>query len=232
MGAISPHELIALLSHEIRSPLAYIMASAELLLDEDLDAGQRNELLRNVRSHAGRLGRLLENLLDAERLAHGEGEVEREPLALGPLAKRLVADVQARSGGRTITLRCPKNLPLVWGDEIKTEIILENLLSNAIKYSPAESPISVQIETLQDGGVVVSVSDEGIGIPSQHLTSVFDLYRRLGQSGSTPGHGIGLYVSKVFVEAQGGNIWVRSKQGVGSTFSFTLPRFQEAWGDD
>ncbi|MHB0856416.1 MAG: sensor histidine kinase [Anaerolineae bacterium] len=223
------YDLVGLLSHEIRSPLAVIIACTELLLDEDLNVAEREELLRSVQSQARQLGRLMENLLDAERLVQGAFEVQREPLTLGSLVRRTISALEARADGHPISLSLPQHLPFVWGDETMVEIVLANLLSNAIKYSAPGSSIHVHIEASSAHEVVVSVRDEGVGIPPDQAEHVFGRFRRGTSLGShkQPGHGLGLYISQVFVEAQGGRIWLESEPGAGSTFFFSLPRLQE-----
>jgi signal transduction histidine kinase len=116
-----------------------------------------------------------------------------------------------------------ETMPVVMGDPIRIERILYNLVENAAKYSPRGSEISINVEC-QKNAVAVSVRDQGIGIPSERIAELFEPFQRLvDHSESTKGLGLGLVVVKRLVEAHGGKISVQSEQGIGSTFSFTLP---------
>ena len=132
-----------------------------------------------------------------------------------------------------IALQIPDDLPFVMADQSKVEIVVNNLVTNAINYSPDGGRILIKVETPTDGFVTVSVIDEGIGIPDELVERVFERFYRIDTSDGRQvyGHGLGLYISKRLVELQGGQIWVRSKEGRGSCFSFTLSIVDRDEGD-
>jgi signal transduction histidine kinase len=120
-------------------------------------------------------------------------------------------------------------LPPVWADQDRIEEVLTNLLDNAIKYSPDGGLISIDAEA-QDDAVIISVSDQGLGIPPRELDKIFEKFHRVerGDARVTYGYGLGLYISKKLVEAHGGEMWVESTPGKGSRFSLSLPAASRA----
>lgn len=151
--------------------------------------------------------------------------VSREPVTLAPILKRIVRLAQAETKQHKLIVKLPKRLPFVLADHGKVEIVVNNLVTNAISYSPHGGRILVKVEGPSDGELVVSVIDEGVGIPEEHLDKVFSRFYRVDTSDGRRvyGHGLGLYISKRLVELQGGRIWVRSRERQGSCFSFSLP---------
>jgi two-component system, NtrC family, sensor histidine kinase KinB len=129
------------------------------------------------------------------------------------------------SGGAHGGGHWPKNaeaLPPVLTDASVLERVLVNLITNALKYSPEDKPVVVGVEARQDAAVV-SVRDQGVGIPAAEMPLLFERYYRARSAEQREGLGLGLYIARLIVEAQGGNLWVESEKGKGSTFSFTLP---------
>ncbi|MHB1415612.1 MAG: sensor histidine kinase, partial [Chloroflexota bacterium] len=136
----------------------------------------------------------------------------------------LAQRMSAAEGAERIVVEAPEGLPPVLADEDLVERIMENLLSNAVKYSPPDTQVTVRLAA-RDGEVVTSVEDHGFGIPVEELPHIFERYRRADEARQSrrEGLGLGLYIVKGLVEVHGGRIWVESKAGRGSTFTFTLP---------
>jgi len=221
-------EFISMVSHELRSPLANINASADLMLQTDLDDALKREMLEIICSQSTLLAEFVEDILDAARLEEGKLQLHLEPVALLPLIKGLVDSFRARTSKHRFEVLALERLPLVLADESKVEVILGNLLENAIGYSPQGGTITVQAREQAGEGVVVTVADEGIGIPPEHQERLFQRFYRVDASDAREvyGHGLGLYITRKLVEAQGGRIWLESEVGKGSRFSFTLPRLE------
>jgi signal transduction histidine kinase len=123
---------------------------------------------------------------------------------------------------KRITLKIPDGMLTIEADQERLERVVLNLLSNALKYSPSEKSVEIEVQ-LNAGGLQVAVRDQGEGIASEHLPRLFQRFARVQGTSGTEGIGLGLYISRVLVEAHGGKIWAESEPGKGSTFCFTLP---------
>ncbi len=221
-------DFLSMISHELRSPLASINASAELLRRRP-DGPRSAELLELIQRQTLRLGSFLEDLLNVSRLDEGALELRLEPLPLLPLLSHVIAMAQATTNIHALQLKSEEDIPLVMADPRKVEVVVVNLLRNAINYSPAGGVVTVEVCRQGDEKVAVSVEDQGIGIPTDQLDRVFDRFARLGNdyADAVQGHGLGLYIARGIVEQHGGSIWAESRMGEGSRFSFTLPTFRE-----
>ena len=218
----SAMDIIATVSHELRSPLTSIKGYTSLLLNrwDRLDDGQKQEMLGQVQRDADRVTRLITELLDISRLATGQLHLRREMVSLPDLASAVVATVAMTYPELTAELDFPADFPEVWVDCDKILQVLTNLVENAAKYAePAGLRI---IGTVTDHHVVVSVHDRGAGIPEADLPRVFQRFfqRDLGRPSGT---GLGLWISRGLVEAHDGRLSATSIEGEGSTFTFTLP---------
>ncbi|MCS7177937.1 MAG: ATP-binding protein [Anaerolineae bacterium] len=218
---------VSVVSHELKTPVATILGYAETLArpDAQWDTETVRELAGVIREEAQRLDRLITDLLDASRIQAGALPLKREEVDLEMLAHRVVHRFQSQTDRHDIAVRFPSNFPLVVGDPLRLEQVLNNLVSNAIKYSPEGGRIRIRGEARPDE-VIVSVSDEGIGIPATEQGRIFDPFYRVDETSvrQAGGVGLGLYLARAIVEAHGGRIWVESEPGKGSTFSFSLPR--------
>ena len=222
-------EMVAMVSHELRSPLANMQTAIELVLTSDFEKDLQREMLNLVRSQCARLASFTEELLDVSQIEAGQIALRCEPVTLWPLIQRIVNIFEAtEQKGRRFQIIGQGELPFAWADSHKVEIILTNLLQNAANHSPEGSTITIEAKSLDNTDIVVSVSDKGEGIAQEHLERIFQPYYRIGNSGSekVPGRGLGLYIVKRLVEMQGGRVWVESEVGKGSHFTFTLPRME------
>lgn len=221
-------DFISLVSHQIRTPLAHIQASAELLISRAWDESFKNDLLQNLHEQSKRLTRLVNQVLEASRLESGQIKQILEPLVLPPLVEQTVNMYQSQLLGHDLQIQFPNTLPIVLGDRTSVEIVLENLIHNAVNYSPAGGTITLSAQTRGDY-VVITVADQGPGIATDQMDSIFQRFHRA----ATPtrqqvsGFGLGLYIAKLLVEAQGGTIGVESEPGQGARFHFTLKTLGE-----
>jgi PAS domain S-box-containing protein len=218
---------VSVISHELKTPVALIKGYADTLMREDAkwDRKTTQESLGVILEETERLNHLIDNLLDASRLQAGALSLEMDQIALDALTERVAARFRTQTDTHEITTRFPDDLPVVEGDAGRLEQVLNNLLSNAIKYSPDGGVIEISGRALPNE-VVVTVSDEGVGIPLDEQPRIFESFFRGARARrqSTPGAGLGLFLVKAIVEAHGGRTWVESNPGKGSAFSFALPR--------
>ena len=220
-------DFLAMVSHELRAPLAAIRGSAVTLLEDarDLDAAERRGFLRIIAEQTGHMRRLVGDLLDAGRIDAGALPLEPEPREVAALVER--ARTAFRGGGRReVRVDLPPDLPPVLADERRVAQVLNNLLSNAARHSPESS--TIHVGAARDGpGVAVWVADEGRGIAPGRLPHLFRRYADAagGDGDRKPaGFGLGLAICKGIVEAHGGRIRAESAgPGLGARFTFTLP---------
>jgi signal transduction histidine kinase len=219
-------QLLSTVSHELRTPLASIKGFATTLLRDDVDWDEesRREFLSIIDEESDRLTELIGNLLDMSRVEAGTLRVEPEPIELAPIIQETAAEFQMMTREHQIQVLLPPILPPVMADPRRARQILRNLVENAIKYSPQGGPITISART-EAGSVQTSVSDQGIGIESQQLDSIFDRFYQVDSASTRKvgGSGLGLSICRAIVEAHGGAIWVESQLGSGSTFYFTFP---------
>ena len=224
---------LSVISHELQTPIAIIKGYAGLYSDETtkLDPVKVREKMQIIEEESDRLSKLVDNLLYASRLQAGGVELNRQPLDVGRLLRRVAQKMAEVSQLHPVSVASlDPELPTVSVDADKIEQVLVNLVENAIKYSPVGGPIILAAEHTS-ADVVVSVSDSGIGIPENERQRIFDRFSRLDSRyvRERKGAGLGLYICKAIVEAHGGHIWVESvgSEG-GSRFRFTLPREEPA----
>lgn len=219
-------EFLGMVSHELRAPLTAIKGSTSLAMGRSfhLDVEQTRELFETIDQQGDELAELVDNLLDITRIEAGALSVKPTPLDLRAVLEEARSTFARGGAGQEIRVELPDDLPVVKADRHRTVQVLINLLNNAAGFSPPEAPITISAQ--RDGQfVVVRVSDRGNGIPKEQLAQVFKKFAQLHEeSGRLSGSGLGLAICKGIVEAQGGRIWADSPgEGLGSTFSFTLP---------
>ena len=242
-------DFVSHVSHEIKSPLASMRETVELLLEGipgELTDGQRRLLELNLKSNR-RLFSMIENLLDLSRMEAGVMEYEMKHQDLVPLIQASVAEFEPLAHEKRLEIRCglPDGPALVPCDGDRIIQVLDNLLGNAVKFSPRDSSIRVSAVHGPDSGIrtpagwaggshadggssefwMVEVSDSGPGIPDPEKEAIFDRYRQVRQGPGTPaqGTGLGLAICRTIVSAHGGTIWVDDNPGGGSCFRFVIP---------
>jgi PAS domain S-box-containing protein len=219
-------DFVSMVSHELRAPLTNINGSLELLLENDGAFRDRSsrEMLQIVREQSARLTRLVQGILNVSRIEAGQLVLQPQAFDALALIERVINAWAARGASNSIERPRAVNLPSVWADRDRTEEVLFNLIDNAIKYSPDGTPVHLDARASGEY-VIVSVSDRGIGIPEEEVAKIFEKFHRVDRRDSVEkyGHGLGLFICRRLIEAQGGQIWVDSVLGEGSTFQFTLP---------
>lgn len=221
-------DLIAMLLHDLQSPLGNVVSALELLKMRaevgDADATQLDLLDIAARS-SGQLQRLIAGLMDINRLETGQPVGQQRPTSLATLVDEAY-DIDEPSFARrgvTLEMHLPADLtPLNVEPNVVTRVLL-NLFDNALKYSGDGGTITVEATPAGDGFVRVSVSDRGVGIPPEFREAIFDKFQRIKRDGGSKGLGLGLAFCRLAVEAHGGRIWVDDAPGGGARFNLTLP---------
>ncbi len=220
-------EFVAMVAHDLRSPMSVISGFADTIHDrwDVLPDAQKLEFLRLISRNTRSLAEFVEDVLQVARMESGELHYEMEPFDARQVVQRIVTDMQVTHPELTLTMAWPEQLPDVLGDVDRNWQILTNLVSNAMKFSDGEPRIEVELRTMAaEGKLAIAVRDNGVGIAVEDLPRLFRRFSRVGPTRRTvSGTGLGLYIVKSMVEAQGGSIWVDSEPGRGSTFTYTLP---------
>jgi signal transduction histidine kinase len=220
----SRRDLVANVSHELKTPIAAIRAHLENILD----GVERSEpeTLAVMLGQVERLGRLVDQLLELSKLESGEVPLRLDALALRPLVDELLAEMAIASAGRRLELsnEVDAELSPVLADRERVHQVLFNLVDNAIRFTPDGGAVAVRARA-EGGSVHVSVADTGTGIASEHLPRLFERFYRVDHARARldGGTGIGLAIARSAVEAHGGTISATSEPGRGSTFTFDLP---------
>ena len=218
-------ELIGNISHEFRTPLAGIKAMVETLTGGAMDDKvAAKDFLTRIDSEVDRLTQLVEELTELSRIETGKAELKKEPIDLNKLVEEVIAQLspQAERQQLSISREFATNLPSVLADKDRVRQVITNLVHNAIKFTPAGGRITITSRALE-GSVVVHIADTGIGIPEEDLPRVFERFYKGDKARAGGGTGMGLAIAKHVIQAHGGSIWVRSEEGEGSTFAFSLP---------
>lgn len=218
-------DLLHIVSHDLRTPLAIIHGYMELL-EEEL---QQRQLAAALSLHTGtidrnvqRMNTMIQDLVEMARLEGHQFTLNLEEVHLQTYVSDLLLRLQQLLPIDRVVLDIPPDLPPVHADYSRLERILLNLLTNAFKYSAEATPVIINASR-QGDEIVMAVRDQGRGIAPEELPLLFQRYYRADGARQTEGIGLGLYITKLLVEAHGGRIWVDSEVGRGSTFSFTLP---------
>jgi len=219
-------DVLRAVSHDLRNPLAVVQGQAQILLrlfDKAGVTGPQRKSAEAILTSAQRMNRMIQDLVDAARQEAGLLKLERQPVDLRATILSLLERLAPTLDTKRIRVVAPADLPRVWADPDRLERILTNLLSNALKYSEPGTEVTVTLNR-RNGEVVTSITDHGPGIPPEELPHLFERYYRGPVARTEPeGLGLGLYITRMLVEAHGGRIWAESQVGVGSTFSFSLP---------
>jgi PAS domain S-box-containing protein len=218
-------ELLAKVSHELRTPLATIKGYSSLLLNYEprLSAEEKRKYLESIDGTTDALTNLVSQLLDVSHLKAGNLKLKKEPSDILKLLEETITEARLRSTGHEIVNGLEPWLPQVNIDAPRIKQVIENLLDNACKYS--KKGTRIVISTSRSGKkLLVSVTDQGIGISENDIDKVFNLMYRTEHVSATnqPGLGLGLAICREIIEAHGGQIWVESQLGKGSTFYFSI----------
>lgn len=232
----SKTEFIANISHDLRTPLTSIKNAVDILLGRK--AGEINEVqdrfLSMAERNVERLRKLINDILDISNIESNRFELACTNMDFKRCIDHVRADLDSLAHAKSISLqsRVEPDLSSTHADAYRIEQVLTNLIENAIKFTAPGGKIAIEVASAKDpgksngaGSIQVSVSDNGSGISEEHLSKLFDRFYRAGSA--QPGTGLGLSICKKIVEAHGGKIWCESRQGEGSTFTFSLPIAKE-----
>ena len=217
------NSLLAAISHDLRTPLAALVAIADSLAATAAPGSREAELARSMREASLRMSSQVHNLLDMARLQSGQVQLNRQWLPLEELVGSALQAMSATLDPARVRVWLPPELPLVHVDAALIERVLCNLLENAAKYAPAGSPIEIGAAAT-DETVEVYVDDHGPGLPPQREEAIFQMFERGRSESATPGVGLGLAICRAIVEAHGGRIGGRTRTGGGERFTIELPR--------
>lgn len=218
-------DFISNVSHELRTPLASLTALVETLQDGAVeDPVMRQRFLDHIERELTAMTQIVEELLELSRIESNRAPFFMQPtsvetLIAGPVERMLP---QAERAGLTLTAELPADLPPVMADAERIQRVMTNLLHNAIKFTPAGGRIVVSAQR-ETGKVVIAVNDTGVGIAEEDLSRIFERFYKADRARSSGGTGLGLAIAKHIVQAHRGQIWVKSVEGRGSTFYFSLP---------
>jgi signal transduction histidine kinase len=219
-------EFISIISHEIRTPLSSIRGALGLVatgvLDDDPQTAK--EMLSIANNNIERLVRLVNDVLALNRLESGQVELKEQWCEAATLMQQAFSSVQNLAEANQVDLRSSTGNIQVWADPDWLVQVLVNLINNAVKFSPAGATVSVNVEP-QPQQVLFRVTDQGRGIPTEKLESIFGQFQQVNMSDSRQkgGTGLGLSICRLIVQLHGGRIWAESELRRGSKFYFTLP---------
>jgi PAS domain S-box-containing protein len=220
-------DLTAMIYHDLRSPLANIVSSLDVLFsmplpEEDKETVQA--ILKIAENSTDRIQRLVSSLLDVNRLESGQPVADQKVVDTIALINQAVLDVEPVARGRrqTVSAKLPQELPPIWVDQDMARRVLINLMENAVKFTPPDGQIEVGARS-EEHWVHMWVEDNGPGIPAGEQERIFDKFTRLRGTTKSSGLGIGLAFCRLAILGHGGRIWVESEPGKGSVFHFTFP---------
>ncbi len=220
-------EFLGIVSHDFRSPLSSIILAGKSLLKNEIvqNTKRLKEYLQLIVEQATRLNQLAEDTLSVTKIESGQLSFYFKVVNLERLFQDAISMVRF-SGRHQILTRVEADVAFIKGDQSKLRQVVQNLVSNAVKYSPQGGTVHVVAADLTSDVMLVSISDEGIGIPPEYHDKLFQKFSRVdtGENRDIKGTGLGLWICKEIVEAHGGKIWVESEKGRGSTFKFTLKK--------
>lgn len=222
----SRRELLADISHEIRSPLARIQSDAEILIDRKVGKEEREQHLKAICEEVKDIDKLVEDLSILSRLEYHQLEMEVSPSSIQDALSQEISKFRLQLEKKEINLKqtIPENIPLVMMDTLRIGQIISNLLTNALRYTPKGGTVDIGLKK-KDSMVELWVKDTGPGIPQEELPYIFERFYRVDKSRSrtSGGTGLGLAIAKYFVDAQGGYIHAESEVGKGTCITFSIP---------
>jgi signal transduction histidine kinase len=221
-------EVISIVSHQFKTPLSVIKGYLEVLIAEDLGElnSSQKEYLADAMQNTLRMIELVKDLLDVSRIEQGKLDFKIRPTNLEKITNEVIKEFSSfvRAKNCTIDFKALNKIPVIRVDPLKIEQVISNLISNAIKYNKRKGRVSIQLEK-KGKNVIFRCKDDGIGISKADQKKVFDKFYRSEKAVmlATGGSGLGLFIAKAIIEKSKGEIWFESKEGQGSTFSFSLP---------
>lgn len=222
-------DFVSILAHELKGPMTTVVGFGQMLQEhwETMDNEKRAQFIGIVRRETQRLAHMVSDLLDVSRMETGNLRYEFEPMSMTDLIENVVTVHASIAESHELEVNLDSDLPKVIGDKDRLRQVIINLLTNATRYSPKGTTVRLVAVPVEDDAqrwVRVSVTDQGIGIAPGDSDRIFSKFAMLAKPAWTKkGTGLGLFITKAICDAHGGRIWVDSKVGEGSTFSFTVP---------
>jgi len=218
-------EVISTVSHELKTPLMGIRGFAQMIRDGDVEGDESRDFATEIYENAVRLSTYVERMLQEQAINAGGETLDMREVRVRPMVDQVVKQLATGAPNHDLVNDVPDDVPSVSGDPDKVMQILLNLVSNAVKYSPRGGAVRVSAHP-SDRWLELCVSDQGVGIPPEARSRIFDRFFRVSSydTKGIPGTGLGLSIVKGLVELHGGRIWVESEVGRGSTFHVTLPQ--------
>lgn len=219
-------DFVANVSHELRTPLTAVKGTVETLRDGAIDDVEaRSRFLATIENETDRMIRLVNDLLLLSRADSEALNLRREAVSLPTLAQEIATHLENHARPVTLRVESAPHLPTVWADRDRIAQVLLNLLDNAIKFSPPESEVLVRLQPGKANAVLTQVIDHGAGIPPEALPRLGQRFYRVDKARARTqgGSGLGLAIARTLIEAHGGQLWVESVEGHGTTVSFVLP---------
>ncbi len=216
-------EFVGIVAHDFRKPLMAIRGFSELVLEEpDLALETRQEFMRTVISETEHLALLANDTLLITQIETGQFSFHYQEVDLGPF---VLETVPLGMSEHSLLMDVPPGVPKIWADPNRLHQVLNNLVSNAVKYSPAGGAVTVRCRQRGPEHVVIEIVDQGLGIPQEQVGKLFQKFARVrtDEHLKISGTGLGLYICRLIIEGHGGQIWVESEVGKGSTFGIVLP---------
>jgi two-component system phosphate regulon sensor histidine kinase PhoR len=223
-------EVMALVTHELRTPITAIQGMSEVLAQFDVETGRRREMNAAINDEAKRLAQMIDEYLDITALETGSRPLRKIPLRVEALVERILLLLEPLGASRSIPITCAfdRDLPVVLADSDLLARALTNVIANAIKYSPSGKEVKVGVRVV---GVelLIEVKDGGYGISREDLKRIFEKFYRVprAENADQPGTGLGLALVKEIMDSHGGQVGVESELGAGSTFTMRLPLFNK-----
>ncbi len=217
-------EFVGVVSHELRTPLASLLGALKMVDLPGVDPAQREELIGIARRNSERLARLVDDILDLEKVRNGSISLARSEMTAAALCASATDAIAGTALSRNVPVRIDASRFTFWADRLRIEQVLTNLLDNAIKHSPEGGKVTLRARR-QKTEVLLDVIDQGAGIPPENLNHVFDRFWQADSSDRRmrPGSGLGLTISQAIMELHGGSITVASEVGKGTCFTVHLP---------
>ncbi len=218
-------DFISIASHELKTPVTSMKVYAQMLQKHPLITNDKraSDMLGKMDTQMNRLMELVASFMNVYKIGTGKLRLRKSHFSLEELIAEAIGNFEYTVSTHTINFKI-QNKVQIFADKSRINQVLINLISNAIKYSPEANKIEVTLEKLTDH-VLVSITDFGMGIPQEEQNRIYErFFRAKGKKeGNIPGLGLGLFISSEIIKQHGGNLWVKSKEGKGSTFYFTLP---------
>ena len=218
-------QFLSTASHQLRTPMATILAFSELSLTRKVTPPKQREWLEQIHSQSTRMTGIINSMLNVSQIESGRLDLDVQEFDAREVCRSICDDFQAKTDDHQFFLRIPAPLAHIRGDQARFTQIVENLVDNAVKYSPGSGKISIAAEVTQDGKIQFRVTDTGIGISPEGQKYLFVAFSRVPDErlSDVSGTGLGLYIARNLVELHGGKMWVESEWGYGTTIYFTMP---------